>query len=310
MWQDAWRELSAGPGARELTIGHSVEGRPIRAYEVGAAGAPTVMLSALMHGSEVIGSIALAAVARELVGDGGAALRESLRFVFVPVVNPDAHAYNAERVAAGRPAYRRCNARGVDLNRNFSVLSQRTPWHPFAGSRFRAAPHYAGEHAFSEPETRALRDLVVETKPSLSVAFHSFGNLLLYPWGFKRDANPRAREYGALGSEFVRAQPVHRYDLRQAIGLYPTAGDLDDWLDAHFGCLAFTVEVSQLDGRLLSRRALNPFWWMNPVRADETVANLLPGVMALLSAYAEGAEVGVEDSRSVRRHPRLDIAAR
>ena len=45
---------------------------------------------------------------------------------------------------------------------------------------------YHGGRAFSEPETRAVRDFVMSKRHRLSgyLAFHSFGNKILYPWGY------------------------------------------------------------------------------------------------------------------------------
>ncbi|WP_437599965.1 M14 family zinc carboxypeptidase [Sorangium sp. So ce590] len=79
--------------------------------------------------------------------------------------------------------------------------------HPFAGSRLRWSPHDTGPHAFSEPESRALRDVALETRPALALGFHSCGNLLLYPWAHTGAPNPRAPLYRALGDAFCRGLP-------------------------------------------------------------------------------------------------------
>ena len=45
---------------------------------------------------------------------------------------------------------------------------------------------FHGGQAFSEPETRAVRDFVMSKRHRLHayLAFHSFGNKILYPWGY------------------------------------------------------------------------------------------------------------------------------
>ena len=45
---------------------------------------------------------------------------------------------------------------------------------------------FQGSGPFSEPETRAVRDFVMSKKHRLEgyLAFHSFGNKILYPWGY------------------------------------------------------------------------------------------------------------------------------
>jgi hypothetical protein len=46
------------------------------------------------------------------------------------------------------------------------------------------AEDYRGPHAFSEPETRAIRDFVSENQKTLKFAvnFHTYGNLLIIPF--------------------------------------------------------------------------------------------------------------------------------
>jgi carboxypeptidase T len=313
-YEQSWLELASQANAVERVIGRSRRGRPLRAIEIGSSGAPVVLLTGLIHGIELIGSMALRGFAHELMRPDGSArdLLDRARFIFVPIVNPDAFADNMERVVRGRRAFRRCNDAGVDLNRNFATPATRRPWHPFAGSRFRFAPHYAGPSAFSEPETRALRDLIAEDPPEFALGFHSFGELLLYPWGHTRAPNPRRSEYEALGQCFARALPRRAYAVRQACDFYPTLGDLDDWLDSSFGTLAFTVEVGHLDAGLFEpERLSNPFFWHNPRETEEATGNVVPGVVALLRAACTG-EAALDADRSERgpRHPLEKIAAR
>lgn len=282
--ESQWRWIARRGRGTWVEIGRSVQGRPISCISFGDSKQPTVLFSALMHGIELIGGLALLAVARSLVASSEK--RWPFRFVFLPVVNPDAVTSNLERLRAGRRASMRCNARGVDLNRNFSILNDRLPFHPFAGSKWRRSYHYIGPRPFSEPETEAVARAARSCRPTLSISFHSFGNLLLYPWAHTKDLNARDAEYRLLGESFVQALPGESYVLKKARGLYPTVGDMDDWLDAELGCLAFTVELSRLAWSVLSpKRFLNPLFWMNPEDPEETVSNILPGIGAMLNRF-------------------------
>jgi hypothetical protein len=137
----------------------------------------------------------------------------------------------------------------------------------------------------SESESRAVAEVATEIRPTLSMGFHSFGNLLLFPWAHSRTPNPRFPAYNQLARAFVGAATSIPYRFRQAIDFYPTIGDLDDWLDATFGTLALTVEVGGLDRRLFDpRRLFNPFCWMNPLAIGPTVSNAAPGVLGLMRA--------------------------
>ncbi len=283
-----WRALAANSGGTESAAGQSVEGRPLWRFDLGCrdAGAPAVLLTALLHGNEVVGSLALFDVVEQL-GGAGALARERRRIVVMPVVNPDGLAANMRRLRRGLAAWRRGNARGVDLNRNFPPvrpLRRTARWNPLAGSRWRRSPWFSGPHALSEPESQAVAGVARQLRPSLALAFHSFGQLLLHPWGADPAPHPRQAEYRALGDQFLNGHPRSAFKVRQAASWYPMVGNLDDWLDATFDTRAFTVEVSRLDGRLFHPRAANPFWWANPLDVRGALDQVTPSVLALLRA--------------------------
>jgi len=305
-----FRAAVLSAGGRESELGTSVQGRPLVRFDLGADGKPTILLTALMHGVEVVGSLALLEVLRRL-GNGSdptaARVLANARIVVVPVVNPDALFVNMAKVARGDRAWQRCNANGVDLNRNFPRLTTRRLYHPFSGSRFRLSPHYLGEHALSEPESRAVRAVAVERRPLLSLAFHSFGNLILYPWAHTSTENPRASEYRKLAQVMTSAAVRFPYRAMQARQLYSVLGDMDDWLDAELGTLALTIEVSRPGWRL--RQLTNPFAWMNPREPRDVVSDLTPAVVALMSAALDPASLAGKERRSAAP-PYLDFAAK
>lgn len=291
-----WRTLVNRLGGDEAIAGHSVQGRPLYRFDIGPKDAPTVLLTALIHGIEVIGSVALFHILRDmsenLVGQRAFA---NMRLVVMPILNPDAFAVNMDRLDRGWPALRRTNARGVDLNRNFAHVAPIERFHLFSGSRWRGSPHYQGPAPFSEPETQAVRRVVDEVRPQMSIGFHSFGNMLLYPWAFSQRPNKRHNRYQHLADAFLSNLKDAKYTFRQASQFYPTVGDLDDWLDHHYNTLAMTVEVGALNRRLWHPlRLLNPFCWMNPLRIESTVAALVPGFTELFARAS-----------SVHQHPAL-----
>jgi predicted deacylase len=279
-----FRIAALAAGGHESVIGASVQGRPLARFEVGNQDKPAILLTALMHGVEVVGALALLDLVRRLADKSdsvASGVLDDARLLIIPVVNPDAHFANMTKLHRGERAWQRCNANGVDLNRNFPRLTTNRLYHPFSGSRFRLSPHYLGEHALSEPESRAVRATAVEARPVLSLAFHSFGNLILYPWAYTSSENPRADQYQALASVMTRGLQRFPYRAKQARQLYSALGDMDDWLDAELGTLALTIEVGRPDWRL--RNLTNPFAWMNPQEPDEAIRDLTPGVLAMIS---------------------------
>ena len=127
-----------------LVLGHSVQGREIRATRVGEEGAPVnVLVVGSVHGNEPAGDAIVNALKRERV--------PGVAFWLVRTGNPD-----------GRAKRTRQNARGVDLNRNF-------PWRWRTGPR---GTYFPGPKAGSEPETRALMRLVRRVRPQLAIYYH------------------------------------------------------------------------------------------------------------------------------------------
>jgi murein peptide amidase A len=125
-------------------IGHSVRGRPIRAWRVGDPGArPRVVVMATMHGDEPAPRQILRSIR-----DGRRV--HGVDMWLVPTVNPDGVARRT-----------RTNAHGVDLNRNY-------PWRwADLDGRYESGPRPA-----SEPETRALMRFVKDVRPRYVVSFH------------------------------------------------------------------------------------------------------------------------------------------
>jgi protein MpaA len=140
---------AAGPGADRpavvevRTIGHSVEGRPIRAWRLGEPGRRRIVLVSTMHGNEPHTRRIL-----ETLRDGRPV--RGVDLWVLPTYNPDGLARGTRR-----------NAHGVDLNRNFPHL-----WKDLDGS------YESGPRPASEPETRAMMSFLEEVQPRRVVSFH------------------------------------------------------------------------------------------------------------------------------------------
>lgn len=80
------------------------------------------------------------------------------RLLIIPCANPDGVIDGYSNNAFGR-----CNANGIDLNRDFDAN-----YTPQSSSR------YYTQYAFSAPESRALRDLVLENHPNVVLDIHGW----------------------------------------------------------------------------------------------------------------------------------------
>ena len=85
---------------------------------------------------------------------------KNTRLIIVPCANPDGLLDGTTNNGFGR-----CNAKGIDLNRDFDA-NYRT---------YSSARNYT-QSPFSASESRALRDLVLSTKPEITIDFHGWEN--------------------------------------------------------------------------------------------------------------------------------------
>jgi N-acetylmuramoyl-L-alanine amidase len=128
----------------QTVIGHSVEGRPIRALRVGSASARRKLLVVgSIHGNEPAGKAVIARLRRAHPPRGTAVW-------LIEDANPDGAAANS-----------RHNAHGVDLNRNFPYR-----WQPQDGV------YESGPGPASEPETQAIQAFVARVRPRVTVWYH------------------------------------------------------------------------------------------------------------------------------------------
>ena len=149
-------------------IGHSVEHRPIAVTRIGDPAAQRkVLVVGEVHGNEPAGRGIVAALRRTKPPAGS-------ELLLVEDLNPDGFAHNT-----------RTNAHGVDLNRNASER--------WAG---------AGAKPWSEPETRAIRSLILRERPALTIYYHQPYGLVDVPEGGRPQ---QARRYAHLvGLPLVR----------------------------------------------------------------------------------------------------------
>jgi protein MpaA len=156
------------PTVRVVSVGRSVEGRPIVAGVVGDARAKRrVLIVGCVHGDETAG-IAITRFLRTSTPGRRVALW------LVDAFNPD-----------GCGARRRENAHGVDLNRNAP-----TRWQPLTGT------FYSGPRPLSEPESRAIHGLVVRLRPAITIWYHQHAALVDDSGGDRAIERDYARRVG------------------------------------------------------------------------------------------------------------------
>lgn len=216
---------------------------------------PATYIVGLHHAREIItpevalelGEALLAAYATD---PDIAWLLDSTEIWITPSANPDGHVKavarenwrkntNAE-ACAGQPA-RNGNGPGVDLNRNYGFL-----WGRQGASTDPCNATYRGEAAFSEPESRALADLMTELDPTLVVSLHSYSDLVLYPWGYTHEPAPDDHSLRSVAEVYAA---YTGYRPQPSSDLYITSGDTCDWVYGQLARPCLTAEIgSQADG--------------------------------------------------------------
>ena len=198
------------PAIQRRIVGKSVENRPIECTVLGEGRDVTFILAAI-HGSEPAGIPLVRRLAQYL--QQYPHLLQERKVVLLPVANPDGVAHNS-----------RYNARGVDLNRNFSTTNR------LNSRRF-------GCTALSEPEARVIEQLLRQYAPDRIVSIHQ----------------PLACiDYDGPGKTLARH--LAEYCNLPLIKLGPKPGSLGSYARVTLRIPIITLELPYITDRLNSQR--------------------------------------------------------
>ncbi|HET7225386.1 MAG TPA: M14 family zinc carboxypeptidase [Candidatus Eisenbacteria bacterium] len=229
------------------TLGYTLQGRPIWGLALGRRVTgpdprPVVFYSALTHAREPEGMQALLYFVHDILSKYGSdpfatSLLDTRRLYIVPVVNPDGYELNRITHPAGGGFHRK-NVRdvngngivdygfdGVDINRNFSFM-----WglDDIGSEPDSSTEDYRGPAPVSEPETQAQRDVVVRLQPRTGLAYHTYSDLFLHPWGYQAAAAPDSQAFyewndaATIGSGYSSGNSSRV--------LYRVNGEFNDWV--------------------------------------------------------------------------------
>ncbi|XP_063626097.1 uncharacterized protein LOC134797683 isoform X2 [Cydia splendana] len=193
---------------------------------------------------------------------------------FLPVVNPDGYEYTHTTDRLWRKNRKPSNlarvCSGTDLNRNFGYR-----WGGKGASSNPCSETFRGRTAFSEPESKALADFIKSSGANFSayLTYHSYGQYLLYPWGYDNVVPPDYKDLDEVGKTIAKAIEEtggSKYSVGSSSGLlYPASGGSDDWAKAQGIKYSYTVELSDT-GRY---GFILPTSYIDPV-AKESLAGL------------------------------------
>ncbi len=174
-------------------------------------------------------------------------LVDNTEMYFIPCVNPDGYIYNEINDPQGGGLWRK-NRRlnfdgsyGVDLNRNYG--------HEWGYDNIGSSDNpnfstYRGTEPFSEPETKAVSGFCEAHQFSIALNYHTYGNLLIYPWGYNDTPTAEAQTFADMAEAMVRQNSFVAGTGSETVG-YVTNGGSDDWMYGAEGIYAMTPEVGQ-----------------------------------------------------------------
>ena len=229
-------------GLPEGVIGYSEEGREIHAYMYGTGDKNLVFIGGI-HGGYSWNTVLLAYELMDYLKTPEVEIPENVMITVIPVANPDGlytalgttarfSLEDAEEMTEEERTAGRFNTNGVDLNRNFDCeWSEDAVW--------KSTPVSAGDEAFSEAESIAIRDFLVSVEPELVIAyFNASGDVITSKCGEDMlNESEEARDVYADASGY---NPLDTFTY------YETTGDMTDWL-AKVGISAISVVLETSD---------------------------------------------------------------
>ncbi|XP_045030537.1 carboxypeptidase B-like [Daphnia magna] len=236
-----------------IKIGWSYEGRPLYVVRISSASSPdtnpAIWIDGEIHAREWISSALATYIIHQLVEvDGNAGLWSNVDWYIMPMMNPDGYQFTHTKNRLWRKSRSISGkfCRGVDLNRNFGYK-----WGGLGAGRIPCSETFRGPAAFSEPETAAVSEFIQSksTKIKVFLTLHSYGQLILLPWGYSYPAvyPPDYDELLALAknaaSKFVR----FKYSVGNTVELlYTASGNSADWAKSIGIKYTYCVELGNI----------------------------------------------------------------
>jgi hypothetical protein len=225
--------------APRVSIGMTLESRNIWAIKISDnpeidEDEPEILYTAAIHAREVITPEVLLYFMNYLTDNYGTDpvatdLVDSRELWFIIVINPDGYSYNFDYPSSGGMwrKNRRNNgdgSYGVDLNRNFGYM---WGYDDIGSSPAGNDETYRGTGPFSEAESQAYRDFVLAHDFSMIMNYHSYSNLILWPYGYEMwTYTPDDNVFSAIGDSI---SIFNGYTPEISSLLYTVNGDTDDW---------------------------------------------------------------------------------
>ncbi|XP_031621115.1 carboxypeptidase B-like [Contarinia nasturtii] len=234
------------------TIGYSHENRPLKVLKIsnGNSGNKAIWIDGGIHAREWISPASVTYIVNDLVENWNnqPAYIQNVNWYVLPVHNPDGYEYTRKSDRMWRKNRSKNNNNhclGVDLNRNYGYK-----WGGKGTSSNPCSEIYAGSGPFSEPESTAVKNFVETSEENFDafLTFHSYGQWILYPWGYENHIPTEDRDdldsAGRQAAKSMKAVDKQVYTVGNSADLlYAAAGGSDDWGKSVGIKYSYTIEL-------------------------------------------------------------------
>ena len=211
---------------------------------------------------------------------------------FQPIVNPDGYVWNEITNPQGGGLWRKNRFAnedgekvGVDLNRNYGYF---WGYDDEGSSPMEQTATYRGPSAFSEPETQATAKLCIDNNFQIALNYHTFGNLLIHPWGYSDLPTDEDVLFKSLGRGMNYENDFFVGTGSETVN-YVVNGDSDDYM---YG------EVVEKNKIYSMTPEVGPSFWPNEEDIDflnKSTLRMNLNAAHLLFNYGFGNEIQAED---------------
>ncbi|XP_049878422.1 carboxypeptidase B-like isoform X2 [Pectinophora gossypiella] len=265
------------------------EGRPMYYLKISTTNfedesKPVIFIDGGIHAREWISPPSVTWAIHKLVEDVTEPdLLERFDWILLPVVNPDGYSFTFSHSRFWRKTRSTDQhslsylCPGVDGNRNYDFA-----WNTVGTSNNPCTDIFAGGSPFSEVETRVVRDILQEYlhRTALYLTMHSYGSMILYPWGHDGSLSHNAfglQTVGVAMAEVIDSKSLPNFPKyivgNSALVLnYAASGAAEDYAHSIGVPLSYTYELPGLSSGFEG-------FHLNPIYIEQVVQETWDGIV-------------------------------
>lgn len=231
-----------------IYAGKTYNNREIKGVKISYKdGNPGIFIEGGIHAREWISPAVATYLLNTLLSSKNESIRnvaQNFDWYIFPTVNPDGYVYTHTSNRLWRKTRKPYggNCFGADPNRNWDFH-----FGEHGASKNPCSEIYPGPKAFSEIEMKSYADYLKSLKHKIHtfIAFHSYSQLLLFPYGHTSEKVNNYNDLMAIGNTAIKAL-AKRYNTKYEVGsiyetIYPASGNAIDYV---YGVLSIPLSYT------------------------------------------------------------------